>query len=239
MTTFFRLTWVRSVTIRIEHKDEEAVGLLPRHFVDQEQAGVDSRARVWKMGAHTVCQSFLVEAVTNHLPHLESLIIDLCGPFADFSPWTRSQATSDYLTSKIGGLRNICARTLRLSPTPEGTFYYWSCLDDTAVDFVKTTMNIVPSSCHRDTVMDVKVTSLPGGRLPPAIFDHMSRRLTFNTNTNIAGLEGLLLEKCDELGMFSKDEVEEKEIAAADTILTMMSSGMCVLYEVTMRKVVR
>ena len=239
MTTFFRLTWVRSVTIRIEHKDEEAVGLLPRHLVDQEQAGVDSRARVWKMGAHTVCQSFLVEAVTNHLPHLESLIIDLCGPFADFSPWTRSQATSDYLTSKIGGLRNICARTLRLSPTPEGTFYYWSCLDNTAVDFVKTTMNIVPLTCHRDTVIDVKVTSLPGGRLPPAIFDHMSRRLTFNTNTNIAGLEGLLLEKCDELGMFSKDEVEEKEIAAADTILTMMSSGMCVLYEVTMRKVVR
>ena len=239
MTTFFRLTWVRSVTIRIEHKDEEAVGLLPRHLVDQEQAGVDSRARVWKMGAHTVCQSFLVEAVTNHLPHLESLIIDLCGPFADFSPWIRSQATSDYLTSKIGGLRNICARTLRLSPTPEGTFYYWSCLDDTAVDFVKTTMNIVPSSCHHANVIDVKVTSLPGGRLPPAIFDHMSRRLTFNTNTNIAGLEGLLLKKCEELGMFSKDEVDEKEIAAADTILTMMSNGMCVLHEVTMRKVVR
>ena len=232
MTTFFRLTWVRSVTIRIEHKDEEAVGLLPRHLVDQEQAGVDSRARVWKMGAHTVCQSFLVEAVTNHLPHLESLIIDLCGPFADFSPWIRSQATSDYLTSKIGGLRNICARTLRLSPTPEGTFYYWSCLDDTAVDFVKTTTNGA-------IVIDVFVTSLPGGRLPPAIFDHMSRRLTFNTDTNIAGLEAILLEKCDRLGMFSKDEVEEKEIAAADTILTMMSSGMCVLYEVTMRKVVR
>ena len=88
-------------------------------------------------------------------------------------------------------------------------------------------------------MIDVFVHSLPGCRLPPAIFDHMSRRLTFNTNTNIAGLEGLLLEKCDELGMFSKDEVEEKEIAAADTILTMMSSGMCVLYEVTMRKVVR
>ena len=190
MTTFFRLTWVRSVTIRIEHKDEEAVGLLPRHLVDQEQAGVDSRARVWKMGAHTVCQSFLVEAVTNHLPHLESLIIDLCGPFADFSPWTRSQATSDYLTSKIGGLRNICARTLRLSPTPEGTFYYWSCLDDTAVDFVKTTTNGA-------IAIDVFVTSLPGGRLPPAIFDHMSRRLTFNTNTNIAGLEGLLLESVE------------------------------------------
>ena len=137
MTTFFRLTWVRSVTIRIEHKDEEAVGLLPRHLVDQEQAGVDSRARVWKMGAHTVCQSFLVEAVTNHLPHLESLIIDLCGPFADFSPWIRSQATSDYLTSKIGGLRNICARTLNPHFTGP-TFYYWSCLDNTAVDFVKT-----------------------------------------------------------------------------------------------------
>ena len=63
--------------------------------------------------------------------------------------------------------------------------------------------------------------------------------MTFNTDTNIAGLEAILLEKCDRLGMFSKDEVEEKEIAAADTILTMMSSGMCVLYEVTMRKVVR
>ena len=243
MTTFFRLTWVRSVTIRIEHKDEEAVGLLPRHLVDQEQAGVDSRARVWKMGAHTVCQSFLVEAVTNHLPHLESLIIDLCGPFADFSPWIRSQATSDYLTSKIGGLRNICARTLRPDFTGP-TFFYWSCLDDTAVDFVKTTMNIVPSSCHHANVIEVKVTSLPGGRLPPAIFDHMSRRLTFNTNTNIAGLEGLLLEKCDELGMFSKDEVEEKEIAAADTILTVMSSRRCGLdgyrlNEVTMRKVVK
>ena len=203
MTTFFRLTWVRSVTIVIKHKDEEAVGQ-------------------WE-----------VEAVTNHLSHLESLIIDLCGPaFDNSSPWFRSQAISDYLTSKIGGLRNICARTLRLSPTPEGTFYYWSCLDDTAVDFVKTTTNGA-------IAIDVFVTSLPGCRLPPAIFDHMSRRLTFNTDTNIAGLEGLLLEKCDELGMFSKDEVEEKEIAAADTILTMMSSGMCVLYEVTMRKVVR
>ena len=79
------------------------------------------------------------------------------------------------------------------------------------------------------------------GREPgPAIFDHMPRRLTFNTN--IACLEGLLLEKCGKLGILCKDEVEEKEIAAADTILTVMSSRRCGLDgyrldEVTMRKV--
>ena len=81
-----------------------------------------------------------------------------------------------------------------------------------------------------------------GGEPGPAIIDHMPRRLTFNTN--IACLEGLLLEKCGELGMLCKDEVEEKEIAAADTILTVMSSRRCGLDgyrldEVTMRKVVK
>ena len=116
---------------------------------------------------------------------------------------------------------------------PQGTFYYWSCLDDTAVDFVKTTTKDA-------LVLDVFVTSLPGRKIPPAIFDHMTRRLTFNTNTDIAGLERLLLEKCEELGMLCKDEVEE--IAAADTILTVMSSRRCGLDgyrldEVTMRKV--
>ena len=106
MTTCFSLTWVRAVTIRIEHKCETCpVG----HLVVQEQeAGVDisacrnPRARGWKMGAHIFAQCFLVEAVTNHLPHLESLIIDLSGPYADCSPWTRSREASDYLTSKIG-----------------------------------------------------------------------------------------------------------------------------------------
>ena len=256
MTTCFRLTRVRSVTIRMEHT-EEAVGFLPRHLVVQEQAGVDiSHYRNRNMAAaHIVWQSILVEAITNQLPHLESLIIDLSGPHVDFSLWTRSQPLSDYLTSKIGGLhlRNICARTLRLQlqgpplPSewgpqnreyiPQGTFYYWSCLDDTAVDFVKTTTKDA-------LVLDVFVTSLPGGKIPPAIFDHMTRRLTFNTNTKIAGLEGLLLEKCGELGMFCEGEVEEKEIAAADTILTVMSSRRCGLDgyrldEVTMRKVVK
>ena len=118
---------------------------------------------------------------------------------------------------------------------PQGTFYYWSCLDDTAVDFVKTTTKDA-------LVLDVFVTSLPGRKIPPAIFDHMPRRLTFNNNTNIACLEGLLLEKCGELSILCKDEVEEKEIAAADTILTVMSSRRCGLDgyrldEVTMRKV--
>ena len=232
-----------------------AVGFLPRNLVLQEKAGVDiSHYRNRNMAAaHIVCQSILMEAITNQLPHLESLIIDLYGPDVDFSLWTRSQPLSDYLTSKIGGLhlRNICARTLRLQlqgpplPSewgpqnreyiPQGTFYYWSCLDDTAVDFVKTTT--------KDALaLDVFVTSLPGRKILPAIFDHMPRRLTFNNNTNIACLEGLLLEKCGKLGILCKDEVEEKEIAAADTILTVMSSRRCGLDgyrldEVTMRKV--
>ena len=117
MTTCLRLTRVRSVTIRME-QTEEAVGFLPRHLVDQEQAGVDISAyrKRHLPGAHIVWQSILVEAITNQLPHLESLIIALYGPDVDFSLWTRSQPLSDYLTSKIGGqhLRNICARTLRL-----------------------------------------------------------------------------------------------------------------------------
>ena len=232
MTTCFRLTRVRSVTIRMEG----GAGVDISHYRNRNMAA-----------AHIVWQSILVEAITNQLPHLESLIIDLSGPHVDFSLWTRSQPLSDYLTSKIGGLhlRNICARTLQLQLQgpqnreyiPQGTFFYWSCLDDTAVDFVKTTTKDA-------LVLDVFVTSLPGGKIPPAIFDHMTRRLTFNTNTDIAGLERLLLEKCEELGMLCKDEVEEKEIAAADTILTVMSSRRCGLdgyrlNEVTMRKVVK
>ena len=175
MTTCFRLTWVRAVTIRIEHKWETCpVG----HLVVQEQeAGVDisacrnPRARGWKMGAHIFAQCFLVEAVTNHLPHLESLIIDLSGPYADCSPWTRSREASDYLTSKIGlrpqasGLRNICARTLH-SDYPN-TFHFWSCLDDTAVDFVKT-------ATDGAIVLHVFITSLPGSHLSPAVFDNFS-----------------------------------------------------------------
>ena len=100
------------------------MGFLPRNLVLQEKAGVDiSHYRNRNMAAaHIVCQSILMEAITNQLPHLESLIIDLYGPDVDFSLWTRSQPLSDYLTSKIGGqhLRNICARTLQLQGPPNG-----------------------------------------------------------------------------------------------------------------------
>ena len=48
-----------------------------------------------------------------------------------------------------------------------------------------------------------------------------------------------MLEKCAELGMLWKGKVEEKEIAAADTILNMMPRVGCNLYEVTMPKVFR
>ena len=47
------------------------------------------------------------------------------------------------------------------------------------------------------------------------------------------------MEKCGELGLLSKEEAEEKEIKAADSILTKMSSGRCNLSEVAMTKVVR
>ena len=230
MTTCFRLTRVRSVTIRME-QTEEAVGFLPRHLVDQEQAGVDISAYSTRnmAGAHIVWQSILVEAITNQLPHLESLIIDLYGPYADSGPWTRSRVVSDYLTSKIGGLhlRNICARTL-------DQYHFWSCLDDTAVDFVKTTTNGA-------IVEDVFIGSLPGSHLSPAVFDNFSPtpNLTFNTTMRLSSLEGLELEKCGELGLLSKEEAEEKEIKAADAIITKMSSGRCNLSEVAMAKVVR
>ena len=182
--TCFRLTRVRSVTIRMEHT-EVAVGFLPRNLVLQEKHIQDWRTTP----PQHLCKNS-----------------PAAGP-PEWGPQNR-----EYI--------------------PQGTFYYWSCLDDAAVDFVKTTT--------KDALaLDVFVTSLPGRKILPAIFDHMPRRLTFNNNTNIACLEGLLLEKCGKLGILCKDEVEEKEIAAADTILTMMSSGMCVLYEVTMRKVVR
>ena len=141
---------------------------------------------------------------------------------------------SDYLTSKIGGLhlRNICARTLYSEYS--NTFYFWSCLDDTAVDFVKT-------ATDGAIVLHVLITSLPGSHLSPAVFDSFSPtpNLTFYTTIPLAGLEGLELEKCGELGLLSKEEAEEKEIKAADAILTKMSSGRCNLYEVTMAKVFR
>ena len=209
MATCCRLTWVRSVTIRIEHKEDLS----------------------GKVGATIVGQSILVEAVTNHLSHLESLIIDLYGPYVYASPWTQKKATSNYLTAKIGGLRlrNICARTHQYR-----TFHFWSCLDDSAVDFVKTATNGA-------IVEDVFIASLPGSHLSPAVFDSFSPtpNLTFYTTIPLAGLEGLQLEKCGELGLLSKEEAEEKEIKAADAILTKMSSGRCNLYEVTMAKVFR
>ena len=133
---------------------------------------------------------------------------------------------------QASGLRNICARTLH-SDYPN-TFHFWSCLDDTAVDFVKTATNGA-------IVEDVFIASLPGSHLSPAVFDNFSPtpNLTFNTTMRLSSLEGLELEKCGELGLLSKEEAEEKEIKAADAIITKMSSGRCNLSEVAMAKVVR
>ena len=245
MTTCFRLSGVTRVTIALQHGDREALGFLPYHLVVQEHEGVDISAyknsprRGWVRNAHLAWQMSLVEAITVHLPKLESLIIDLEGSMASLSPWLSDQMVGDYLTSKIGlhlRLRHICARVCEGSRSPQilqGTFQYWSLLDDTAVDFIKTTTN------GAIMVLFVDIYGLPGGQLPPAVFDIVSSRCIFNTNLKITGLEGLVLEKCAELGMLWKGEVEEKEIAAADTILNMMPRVGCGLYEVTMPKVVR
>ena len=222
----------------LQHADREALGFLPYHLVLQEQDGVDisvyktSPSRGWRRDAHLAAQISMVEAITIHLPKLESLIIDLGGSMASFSPWLNCQKVSDYLTSKIekGELRNICARVCRGSP--EFTFHYWSRLDDTAVDFLKTTTN----GAH---VLDVFITGLPGGQLPPAVFDILSRGCIFYTNLKIGGLEGLVLEKCGELGILSEGEVEEKEIFTANAILNMMPRGGCGLHMATMPKVFR
>ena len=203
MMTCFRLTGVTRVTIALQHVDPEAFGFLPDHLYVQEQQGVDissfrnSPSRGWKRDAHLATQICLVEAVTTRLPNLESLIIDLDGSMASFSPWLSDAMVSDYLTSKIGGhLRHICARVCRENSllqysSPQFTFHYWSCLDDTAVDFLKTTTNGA-------LVLDVDIRSAPGGQLPSAVFDVMSRGCKFTTNLS---LEGLVLEKCAELGI--------------------------------------
>ena len=98
----------------LQHADREALGFLPYHLVLQEQDGVDISAYknfkgIEEGDAHLAAQIALVEAITIHLPKLESLIIDLAGSMASFSPWINSQMVSDYLTSKIekGELRNI------------------------------------------------------------------------------------------------------------------------------------
>ena len=227
-----RLTKVTEVTILLDFSDNEALGFLPDHLVIQEQAGVDisayknSKSRAIKYNAALAAQIALVEAVTLHLPHLQSLIIELGGSMASFSPWTRLQMVSDYLLNKLGGLhlRNICARICE-----DSTYHYWSCLDDTAVDFMKRTMGA--------WVLNVFITSLPGRHLPSAIFANFSMGCTFNTNMKIAGLEGYVLEKCVELRLLCEEKVEEEEIRAVDNILHKMPTLGWGLNEVTMPKV--
>ena len=169
MTTCFRLTGVRSVTVQLVFNNREHLGFLPHHVVVQERAGVDisaiknSRVRGWKRDAAIAADISLVEAVILHLPNVANLTIDLGGSMASLSPWTNSTMVDEYLFNLIEGrrLRNICARMVH-KEGPTTRYHYWTCLDESAEDFIKSTMAAL--------VLDVFITSLPGRHLPPAIF---------------------------------------------------------------------